>query len=291
MGKFVRFVGMGTFPKSMECALCCGRAHRTRREQKAGCGCVLCGSCCQQLVLPDRHPMTCIDETYWSRRRRREDEFSALVIMVSELPTDIIVCIISHLDRLRAMVISWSCGSIRRAAMTPSLWTLVNIHDLDECRWIVGIPWQLVHSVIISHGEGEENEMPDVVCKLVMRRPASHVRFKFDGFWILESGMFHILDSRRVTFESLELELDNLVVAREGLNWALISAACSDITIKVYMEEAEYNELDDHELHEWIRTTVADNGALDTLSILVHYSYWDGGRERMMSDWSTYTAG
>ena len=161
MGKFVRFVGMGTFPKSMECALCCGRAHRTRREQEAGCGCVLCGSCCQQLVLPDRHPMTCIDETYWSRRRRREDEFSALVIMVSELPTDIIVCIISHLNRLKAMVISWSCGSIRRAAMTPSLWTLVNIHDPDECRWIVGIPWQLVHSVIISHREGEENEMPD----------------------------------------------------------------------------------------------------------------------------------
>ena len=230
--------------------------------------------------------MACVDDTYWARRKRREDDFAALVVMVSDLPTDIIVCILSHLDRMRAMTLSRSCGSIRRAAMTPSLWELVRIHQIDTCRWIIGVPWPLVRNVIISHGEDDESDVPVAARDIVRYRRTSHVQFYFEGFWILPFDSFHCaFDSGRVTFESLELELENLRVARTEMNWALISPACGDITVKTYMDEEEYDELDFGELDEWLHTTVAENDALTTLSIRVQYSYWNGGRERMDQDW------
>ena len=154
----------------MECALCL--------EQEEGRGCVL--------FFPDHHPMTCVDpSTYWATRRRREADFASLVVMVSDLPTDIIVYIVSHLDRMRAMTLSWSCESIRRAAMTPSLWELVRIHQINTCRWIRGVPWPLVHNVIISNDEDYEKDVTDLARDLVRSLRLSHVQFYFEGFWIL----------------------------------------------------------------------------------------------------------
>ena len=230
--------------------------------------------------------MACIDDTYWARRNLREKEFAALVMMVSELPTDIIICIVSHLDPMRAIAFSRSCRSIRHAAMTPSLWTVVRMHRLKKCKWAAGIPWPLVRNVIFSRDEGDDSDVPNAARRLVRYRPASHVQFHFDGFWILPFDSFRpAFDSGRVTFESLELELENLRIAREEVNWASISLACGDITVKTYMKETEYDELDADEWAEWIRATVADNEALTTLSIRVQYSYWNGGRERMDHDW------
>ena len=230
--------------------------------------------------------MLYLDDAYWNRRKRREDEFASLVVMVSELPTDIIICILSRLDRMRAMALSWSCGPIRRASMTPSLWKLVKMHDLETCAWVVGVPWPLVRDVIISHREDCDSDMPDAAHQLVRDRRASHVNFHFDGFWILPWGTFRFaFDNRRVTFESLELEIDDLRAARVDMNWALVSAACGHISIRTDMEEAEFDEFDPDEYVEWMDTTVADNDSLKSLSVRVQYSYWNGGIARFDREW------
>ena len=161
--------------------------------------------------------------------------------------------------------------------MDPSLWSLVKINQPDlGGKWILGVPWDLVRNVIISRDEDDDSYMTSDARELVSTRRASHVQFHFEGFWTLPFDDFHG-SFGHVTFRSLELELSfDLVSAMRRMNWALISAACGDITIKAYMDEDEFEDLDSDECTELMRTIVTNNVALDTLSVYVLYSYMNG---------------